>query len=337
MEAEIRGQTHVILTSAGPKPCGATRCAGYWYPWRTTILWMSWFGMRRARPIRFVFAPEYAHTGSTVMRGSQLAQVASRTPLGSRAISLVPRTADLRRSDVFLTKGALKTVDVDTLTRWRRRGNRLFADPVDEDVPDEIVDSVDVVVAASRTAFDDYRRRWPSAEIAIVDHHVDPRVHAAIDRSQRTLDRPRVGYFGERINTVRSKRIARNVDFVQVSTARVDDSWFDRLPDYNVHYGIRRTRALDQHKPFLKGFTAAACRSLILIQDDQLEARQWLPAEYPFWLRGRVTEPAILESITATLSAYGSPEWTQGLEMMRHVARRTSPEAIGGQLVTLFS
>lgn len=298
---------------------------------------MIWFGVARPRPVRFVFAPEYAHTGSTVMRGSQLAQIATATSLASRSVSLDPRTADFRRSDLFLTKGVLKTVDSDTLTRWRRRGNRLFADPVDEEIADEIADSVDVVVAASRTAFDDYRDRWPQTEVAIVDHHVDPRVRVAMARSQKTLDRPRMGYFGERINTIRSKRIARYVDFVQVSTARVDDVWFDRLPDYNVHYGIRRARALDHHKPFLKGFTAAACQSLILIQDDQPEARRWLPSDYPFWLRGSVTEPTILRSISTALSAYGSAAWNQGLEMMREVEHRTSPTAIGAQLVTLFS
>lgn len=298
---------------------------------------MSWFGLRRARPVRFVFAPEFAATGSTVMRGSQLAQIAAHTPLASRGIDLVPLTTDLHRSDLFLTKGVLKTVDDATLTAWRRHGNRLFADPVDESLSDRLAEAVDIVVAASRTAFDAYRAQWPTAEVATIDHHVDPRVTAAMKLALPRLDEPRFGYFGERINTIRSRKIARKVEFVQVSTSRTDDTWFDRLPHFNVHYGIRRPRELDHHKPFLKGFTAAACRSLILIQDDQAEARRWLPDDYPYWLRGRVTEPAILDAIESLRLSYLSPEWSQGLQMMRDIEEQTSSRAVGAQLVKLFS
>lgn len=298
---------------------------------------MSWFGLRRPRPVRFVFAPEFAATGSTVMRGQQLSDLAAQALPARRSVEYVPLTADLRRSDLILTKGALKSVDPARLADWRRNGNRLFADPVDEKISDAIINDVDVIIAASRTAFDSYRSRWPSAEVAMVDHHVDPRVHAAMQRAPRTLDEARFGYFGERINTVRSKRIARSVTFVQVSTARTDDTWFDLLPDFNVHYGVRRTRELDHHKPFLKGFTAAACRSVILIQDDQAEARRWLPEEYPFWLRGRLTEPAILDAIDSIRSSYLTPEWARGREIMRDIEEQTSPRAIGAQLVRLLS
>jgi len=298
---------------------------------------MSWFGLRRSRPVCFVYAPAFAQTGSTAMRGRQLSEIAAQTSLAGRGVSYVPMSADIRRSDLFLTKGVLKSLDETTLAAWRRRGNRLFADPVDEGLSNQIVASVDVVVAASRTAWDAYRDRWPGAQVAIIDHHVDPRVHAVMNRPHAPLDAPRLGYFGERINTIRSKRIARNVEFVQVSTSRADGDWIGRLPDYNIHYAIRRKRELDYHKPFLKGFTAAACRSVVLIQDDQAEARRWLPSDYPFWLHGRVTEPAILEAIEHIKSSFGGEAWTQALSMMRDIEERTSPRAIGGQLVTLFA
>lgn len=271
------------------------------------------------------------------MRGQQLADIAASTPLGAREIGFVPTTADSRRADLFLTKGALKSVSNATLAEWRRNGNRLFADPVDESLADEIVDAVDVVVAASRTAFDNYRERWPTAQIAIVDHHVDPRVRSVMGSPHPSLDSPRFGYFGESINTIRSRKIARKVEFVQVSTSHADSAWIKRLPEFNVHYAIRRKRELDQHKPFLKGFTAAACRSVILIQDDQIEAHRWLPEDYPFWLRGPVTEPAILDAIENIQSSYASESWILALQAMRAVEERTSPRAIGAQLVTLFS
>jgi len=301
-------------------------------------VWMSWWGIRRrrSRPVRFVFAPAFAASGSTVMRGRQLADIALSTRLSEREVTYTALSLDLRDSDLFLTKGALKSLDAVALEQLRHRGNRLFADPVDEALSDDLASAVDGVVAASRTAFDDYRARWPRTPIAIVDHHVDPRV-LDIMRTPRDFDEARFGYFGEQMNTIRSKRIARVVDFVQVSTAVIDDSWIARLPTVNVHYGIRRSRALDHHKPFLKGFTAAACHSLILIQHDQAEARRWLPPDYPFWLRSDVTEPAILESIDAIRASYGTAQWREGLEVMRDIADRTSPASIGAQLVSLFA
>lgn len=295
------------------------------------------FGLRRRRPVRFVYAPPFAQTGSTVMRGRQLADIAAQTTLSDRGVDFVPMTADLRRADLFLTKGVLKSVDSATLAAWHRQGNRLFADPVDEGLPDVIVGAVDSVVAASRTAYDAYRQRWPSTRIDIIDHHVDPRVRATMRQSHHLLDSPRFGYFGERINTIRSKKIARTVEFVQVSTSRSDDDWIGQLPEFNVHYAIRRKRGLDHHKPFLKGFTAAACRSVILIQDDQAEAQRWLPADYPFWLRGSVTEPTILDAIERIKSSYGSDSWLQALDTMRDIEESTSPRTIGAQLVRLFS
>lgn len=269
------------------------------------------------------------------MRGRQLSEIASAA-LEGRDVAYQPVGTPFRRSDLFLTKGALKVVDAAQLLSWRRAGNRLFADPVDEALASETIDLLDVVVAASRTALDDYRETWPYMRVEIVDHHVDPRVHAAMAQPVR-LDGLNAGYFGERVNTIRSRRIARRVDFIQVSTAVENDDWFDVLPRYNLHYAVRRARALDSHKPFLKGFTAAACASNIIIQADQPEARRWLPSDYPFWLRDRVTEQSILASIEHAREAYRGPLWRAGLDMMRDVADRTSNASIGSQLVTLFA
>lgn len=298
---------------------------------------MLWFGLRRRRPVRFVYAPAFAGAGSTVMRGGQLAGIAARNGLGDRSVEYVPLSATFRRADLFLTKGVLKTVDRSVLASWRRQGNRLFADPVDEGISDDVVDGVDAIVAASRTAYDAYRQRWPSARVEIIDHHVDPRVTAVMSRSHDPLNVPRFGYFGEAINTIRSKRIARTVEFVDVSTSRPGDEWIDRLPGFNAHYAVRRTRELDHYKPFLKGFTAAACRAVILIQADQEEAQRWLPADYPFWLHGKATEPAIIDAIEHMHASFGTDAWARAEAAMRDIEEATSPRAIGQQLVTLFS
>lgn len=124
------------------------------------------------------------------------------------------------------------------LARLRKRHNR---------ISDELASSADVIVAASRVAADPYRERWPHKDVTLVNHHVDSRVAAALSaRPVTTFAEARIAYFGELVNTVQSPRIDKLVDFTLVDTSRQDATWFDRLPDYNLHYA-RQTRALDQH------------------------------------------------------------------------------------------
>ncbi|WOQ68805.1 hypothetical protein RYJ27_08790 [Microbacterium limosum] len=289
------------------------------------------------RSLVFVVEPRFAESGTSVMRGQQLSEIAQSSGLSSRTISCAPVDPSIRRSDIFLTKGVMKTGDLDLWKRWRRQGNRLFLDPVDEGINDALIDAVDVVVAASMSAYDAYRTEFPRADIRLLNHHVDPRVAEALQRHSDKPLQTGIGYFGEPVNTVRTDRIADHVTFVPVSTARQDTGWLESIAAFDMHYAIRRPRALDHHKPFLKGFTAAACGANILIQRGQPEAARWLPPEYPFWVETDPDEAAILRAIEQAEASRGGPEWRAGLDAMRSIASRTSPAAIGSELEALFS
>lgn len=273
------------------------------------------------------------------MRGEQLSDIARRSALRDRDITYAPFTEHFRRHDLFLTKGALKSVEPSTIDAWRRQGNRVFVDPVDESLDDGRARAADVVVAASRTAYDSYRSQWPQLDVRLLNHHVDPRVARAMAERPKApqQDHLRVAYFGELVNVVSSEAIADQVDFIHIDTSRRDDAWLSRLPDYNLHYAVRQHRALDAHKPFLKGFTAAACRSNVLIQVDEAEPREWLPTDYPFWLTGDVTEPAILRALDFARQSVGTERWRYASEIMSDIAQRSSPDAIGRELVTLVA
>lgn len=270
------------------------------------------------------------------MRGQQLSMIAA-TALNGRSVDFVPLSTEFRNTDLFLTKGALKTVDAATLRRLRKRHNRIFLDPVDEDLNDEFADVADVIVAASRVAADAYRERWPEKDVILINHHVDPRVAAALAaRPTPTFTEARIAYFGELVNTVQSPRIGALVDFTLVDTSRQDSTWFDRLSGYNVHYAVRQTRALDHYKPFLKGFTAAACGANVMIHVDGAEARRWLPDDYPYWLRGELNDDNIVSSLERLRETFGGPEWHGGLSVMADIAAQTSPSAVGKELLSLF-
>lgn len=297
---------------------------------------MRLFGSRRPRPVSFVYAPAFAGSGTSVMRGRQLAELAGDTALSERGVAFRPLGERFRGSDLFLTKGVLKTADDALLRRWKRGGNRLFLDPVDEGLTPGQVEAADVVVAASRSAFDAYRRAWPGADVRLLHHHVDPRVELAA-ASAEPVPGFRAGYFGELVNTVDTPAIRGHVDFVSVDTSREDDAWIARTPHYSVHYAIRQRRALDNHKPFLKGFTAAACRAVVLIQRSEEEPQRWLPPDYPYWLEGEATEANILNALEMIRSDVDSPRWREAHGVMQEMAALTSTRAIAGDLLALFS
>lgn len=270
------------------------------------------------------------------MRGKQLADIAARTTLRDRGIFFESADAGVRGSDLFLTKGAARTASAEALRQWRRNGNRILFDPVDEAVNDDLIHPDDTLVAASRSALGAYRERWPHLRVRLVNHHVDPRVAEAVRAAPRRAA-PRIAYFGEPENTYLPPAVTQVVDVHPVDTSRPEQAWFGHLPQYAIHYAVRRPRALDHHKPFLKGFTAAACRANIIIQRDQAEAALWLPTDYPFWVDAPISDSSIERTVHDALASFGSREWEYGLAVMRELRNATDAEATGRALEALFA
>ncbi len=292
---------------------------------------MAWHKHRRA--LRFFYTPQTAVSGTSVMRGGQLSNLVERSGVMDREITFQPLDLGARSSDLFLTKGAARSVTPEQISRWRRRGCRVFLDPVDEDVADEVAAVADCVVAASVSAQGAYQDRWPHTRIARIDHHVDPRVRDVLATSGGEDAETLVArYFGESVNTIITERISSLVGFVQVDTSRQDDTWIRNVPGANLHYAMRRRRALDRHKPFLKGFTAAAAGANILIGRDEAEAVHWLPDDYPYWVSS-TDEESIIEALEHARATFMGQEWRRAQEAMRDIAARTTDERIIRQLV----
>src|SRR5689334_5278684 len=121
----------------------------------------------------FVYAEQFRGSGSTVMRGFQLAGLA-REGMRARSVRVAPLGSKIRNSSVFLTKGALKVASPVQLETLARAGNRLLFDPVDEAPPPTTARYADVLVASSFTAFDHFSRAFSGTRVALVNHHVDP-------------------------------------------------------------------------------------------------------------------------------------------------------------------
>lgn len=275
----------------------------------------------------FLYAEPFRGAGSTVMRGFQLADLA-REQLSRHSVHVRTLGATVRNSTVFLTKGALKLATPVQLDELVRRGNRLLFDPVDELPPGTTARFADVIVASSLTAFEEYGRSFPGTRVALVNHHVDPR----LDTTQPPHDAFRAGYFGESVNAVLTPRIEETVDVIPIDTSREDAGWLGRVGDYSFHYAVRLNRELDHFKPFLKGFTAAHCGAPVLIQRDQQEAVRWLGGDYPYLIDAPVSEQQILDALTEAESDFGGPRWQRALATMAGIRARTTPQRIGEEL-----
>jgi hypothetical protein len=291
--------------------------------------------LRPTKNVIFVYDDELRYAGSTVMRGEQLSKIAKLALGGSTNVYYLSSKNEFKRSTLFLTKWALKKISHESLARLKKKGNKLIFDPVDSAIDTEQVRYADVIVAASRTAFEDYQKEFPLKRIALVDHHVDPRLKQ-LDWSNRPT-KFSAGYFGETVNTIASGNINKMVDFFQVDTSKQTNDWLEHLPDYSMHYAIRQIRKNDNHKPFLKGFTAAFCGANILIQDTQKEALLWLGKDYPYLLHGEVDEKTIIGALERAKEGYGSDKWTRGLDVMRDIKEQTTDSIIGKQFADLIA
>lgn len=262
------------------------------------------------------------------MRGHQLMQMARVESIG-RPVSYEPLRLGVRNSVVFLTKGALRAMTIEVLDDLKRGGNRLLFDVVDEQPPGYTEAYADVIIASSITGSITLGRQFPSSPVALVNHHVDPRV---IDsRITPPTDRLRLAYFGEVVNTRVPDALTDRVDVVGVDTARQNSEWISQLPGYNAHYAIRATRDLDYSKPFLKGFTAAHCNAVVVIQRDQVEAELWLGPDYPYFSEGD-DDGAVLSVVERMEGEFASSVWHSALDRMADIRHRTSPKRIVAEL-----
>jgi len=286
------------------------------------------------RKVHFVYSKRFANTGSSLMRGKQLSEIASKYAPKNFDIQYSPIDTGFRNCILVLTKGVIKEVTSEQLIQLKSDNNFLMFDVVDDPVPPQRVKYADVLLAASVTAYKDYRKKLPEIKSHLVNHHVDPRIKKIEFR--HSFETATAAYFGLLQNTFISNRIKKEVDFFDIDTSKKQTQWIDNLNKYNVHYAIRKGVKENAHKPFLKGFTAAHCNSNILIQSNEKEAVEWLGEDYPFLIKGELNELNILEMLNFIRASFSKNDWVRGLEIMRHVKAKTSEESIGRQLKDLF-
>ena len=284
----------------------------------------------RKADIWFLYGSNYVNAGSTILRGLQLQQIVARSLGGSRGV-FYTSFDDIENSIVVASKGYIAQHGVAGLTKLREAKNFIIADFVDARPSAESVACVDVLLASSIRAYIDYRGRYPNVRTHHVTHHVDLRIprHDSPGHFQ-------AGYFGEIVNTIMSKSLEEIVDFVSVDTSVTDTGWISRLPEYSLHYAVRKRRGLDHHKPFLKGFVAAHCRSNILIQRDAGDAMYYLGENYPYLIGNEAGLDEIVSCLHRAKDDFGGPEWRAALAVMDEVYERSNTDWVASEMNNLL-
>ena len=115
--------------------------------------------------------------------------------------------------------------------------------------------------------------------------------------------------------------------------------WKDQLKYYNCHIGLRKYDEYAPHKPFTKGFTASALRSPIVVDSFNIDARYYLPSDYPLFspIDGAVdTTDKINDVLNYVKDVYNTPEWDYAVQCMDDLYHKCNPKKIAKRWKTVF-
>lgn len=290
----------------------------------------------------FVFNSKFKNSGSTVMRGFQLCDIIQQNLpkklIGKLNISITDNYKNIQNSIIFATKGFMSTVTANDLLNLKNSGNIICADYVDAKVNQEHIDYIDVLVAASITAFIDYNTRFPHKMVHLLTHHVDPR----IEQLRGTVEKPKnkVAYFGEKVNTKITDGALEYIDVYQVDTSGKDmmHTWIKQVPNYQYHYAVRNRRGIDGHKPFTKGFTAACVGAKLILERDVDDAMYYLGYHYPYFIdynENNINET--LEHILDKRTSNGIVDLELADRYIQSLRERSTPTFIVNEFIKMVS
>ena len=267
----------------------------------------------------FVFHSEHERVASTVMRGRQLSELARESLDASWSVHYVPEgeVGGIRNAVVVLTKGCCRGLSVEVVEQLKARGNVVCADPVDLAVDPEVADALDLLVSSSLRQHEFLTRE--GHEVVLITHHVDPAIAGVV----APTDHVAFGYFGEIVNAKHGSELLGHIDLCHIDTKMRSTVWVDRLRHANVHYAVRNWRPENGFKPFLKGFTAAHCGANLLVNRLEGDVVYYLGSDYPYLLEDDSLD-GVLDMIEHIRESFGSPEWFEGLEIMKSVRARSS-------------
>lgn len=315
--------------------------------------------MKKRKPeVRFVYRKSKLKLGSTTMRAHQMCRIAKAylgdkydfglTNLPRRKTpSLQPIWVKLQNSGVIyiFTKSASLKINKSSLLELQKKSGGICFDYVDSNLRDIATVGVDVHIAASYSAEtamnqllkEKVEQGLPSfGNVMPLLHNADDRLY---DLSITHQDSLKSAYFGTEGYAVFTDRIRDIVDFIDAGRAQEMERNYLKLQYYNLHYCVRRVPENTNariHKPFTKGFTAAVCRSNVIVNSSVDDAIEFLTEDYPYLVHS-TNEEEILAVLKKAASTFEKHDWNKAQRIMDTVAERISPAALAIQLDAILT
>lgn len=285
-------------------------------------------GLRRT-PVTFLFSQDHPNEGGTLTRAKALsALVASNFP-DRYDVSCVGDPSAVRDQVVIVNQRAIWDNSVQVLSDLRKRNIAVIGDWMDAPVEKEKAELFDAHMAFSFTQMLGLNEAYPGIPAYHVTHHVN----ADIPRCPPPTDRLRTAYFGSLRNTTLPSSLSAAVSLINV-WSKTETRWVDRFQHYNCHWIVRAAPVAEGHKrryggwkPFIKGFTAAACGAVVIVTRDDINAAHYLGDDYPFYADSLAATD--LEMAWAKVaSAFAGSDWRMAQDIMRQVAARSSDSQV---------
>lgn len=206
----------------------------------------------------------------------------------------------------------VKKVENGLMKTAKSLGNTIVYDPIDRFCKHNITalfaDLVDVLIVPNQACIRYYSTIFTNAEFVVIPHQWDQRL-----TSESPQDKLRTGYIGEELNLVERRYKGEKVTKAS--------EMMDAAPRFNLHLSLNAREApYINLKPATKIVTAAAVGANVVAFPDP-SALEILPADYPFYVRGR-DDP--MDMLARAEKSFGTELWERGLAMMRDVKARTS-------------
>jgi hypothetical protein len=290
-----------------------------------------------SRPIVFAYGTGTRTWGSVHLRVEQSMSMLRFLGVRTDVSALTERRllrSRVRGALVVLSKTALGAVDEPAVAGLRDRGNVVLVDGIDGRADEDRLADVDGFLCASSTEF--AARSGPGTPTAyLVPHAIDARLRAV----RRDDSGFAVAYVGRPYNGL---HLADLDDVAVVATPRSARAWRDglgwdrQLTAYSHHFTVRRQHPWDGHKPFMKGFVAAAVGACVIASAEDEEARALLGADYPYLAPTSGLDDA-RDCIALARATVDGPERIRAREAMTRLRELSCPISAGNRLAAALA
>jgi hypothetical protein len=237
---------------------------------------------------------------------------------------------ELREQLVVISKSFLVNAKVAEIDKMRENGNILVGDWLDYRVRKDVSLRLNALISSSKSQHAYFCQEFPATQVFHITHHVDLRM-PSIDRADLAL---RIAYVGNPSNARFKDQFGESIEMIDAWDGK-QVSWMYRLQNYNCHYAVRTSQKWDGFKPFTKGFIAAHCGAVIIVDEDDIEAGHYLGSEYPFRLKLRDATD-LQRAIRFLSDSFRTPVWELALEIMKEVRKATGPRVLRMELQKLL-